>query len=417
MKKTLSVISLIVVVVMLASVMAFAANLDDYQTVIYTGELEAAEGIVIDGAKDRAYTCVTPDGANMTLVDANFYSKKPSGREIAVVPYEDLTEDQQAFVDDMSTYFYVAQDDDYVYIFVEQNGGDKSYQDENGTTYSFGGVSKIISNLRLGFNPDDYTQQIDLYTHGQYATQGSASTFCSVSYSKTWVRAPFVAVGFAEFDDYTAENALPIIEYTDADGVAKDSVAVGSTGYRAYEMKISKEAVAELYDEEFGEEASFDSMYIGLSSSDYAWANSKDNFCLRWVTGNVISIDDADDNELTTWIPDKVVFSDKPVETEAPTTEAPATEAPATEAPATEAPTTEVSTTEVAITEPPETEAPATEAPTTEVSTTEAPKTEAPITEASVENNAGCASSVSVAGIALLAALGTCTAFVAKKKD
>ena len=62
----------------------------------------------------------------------------------------------------------------------------------------------------------------------------------------------------------------------------------------------------------------------------------------------------------------------------------------------------------------PVTEAPVTEAPTNE-NPTEAPATEAPVTEAPAEG--GCGSSVAVCGIALVAALGTCTAFVAKKKE
>ncbi len=62
----------------------------------------------------------------------------------------------------------------------------------------------------------------------------------------------------------------------------------------------------------------------------------------------------------------------------------------------------------------PVTEAPVTEAPTNE-NPTEAPATESPVTEAPAEG--GCGSSVALAGIALVAALGTCTAFVAKKKE
>ena len=90
----------------------------------------------------------------------------------------------------------------------------------------------------------------------------------------------------------------------------------------------------------------------------------------------------------------------EPEETTAPTEET--TEAPATEA-ATSAPET--------------TEAPVTEAPATEAPTTEAPKTEAPTTEAPEEEEKGCGSTVGVAGIALITALGTCTVFVAKKRD
>jgi hypothetical protein len=73
------------------------------------------------------------------------------------------------------------------------------------------------------------------------------------------------------------------------------------------------------------------------------------------------------------------------------TTEAPTTEAP-TEAPTTEAPT----------------EAPTTEAPT------KAPETKAPETDKVEEP--GCGGTVTVAGIALVAALGTCAVFVEKKR-
>ena len=72
------------------------------------------------------------------------------------------------------------------------------------------------------------------------------------------------------------------------------------------------------------------------------------------------------------------------------------------------------------VTEAPETEAPAddvTEAPADDV--TEAPAaddvTEAPATEEPAKS--GCGASVSLAGLALVAALGTCTVFVAKKKE
>ena len=58
-----------------------------------------------------------------------------------------------------------------------------------------------------------------------------------------------------------------------------------------------------------------------------------------------------------------------------------------------------------------------TEAPVTEAPTTEAPKTEAPTTEAPAADEGGCGSTVGVAGLALVAALGTCTVFVSKKRD
>ena len=67
-------------------------------------------------------------------------------------------------------------------------------------------------------------------------------------------------------------------------------------------------------------------------------------------------------------------------------------------------------------TEPEETEPEVTEPEETEPEVTEGEVTNAPETEAPVAEG-GCGSSVALAGIALVAALGTCTAFVAKKKE
>ena len=68
--------------------------------------------------------------------------------------------------------------------------------------------------------------------------------------------------------------------------------------------------------------------------------------------------------------------------------------------------TTEPATTEPAVTEP-----------STEAPTTEAPATTAPNTDPVPEPAGGCGSTVGLAGLALVAALGTCTVFVAKKKE
>ena len=64
------------------------------------------------------------------------------------------------------------------------------------------------------------------------------------------------------------------------------------------------------------------------------------------------------------------------------------------------------------------TEAPETEAPVTEAPVTEAPVTDAPATDAPVDTPAegGCGASVAAMGVALVAALGTCTAFISKRR-
>jgi len=70
--------------------------------------------------------------------------------------------------------------------------------------------------------------------------------------------------------------------------------------------------------------------------------------------------------------------------------------------------------------ETPETEAPVTEAPETGAPATDAPETEAPTTDAPNETEtpaeSGCGSSVATMGVALVAVLGTCTAFISKKR-
>ena len=118
------------------------------------------------------------------------------------------------------------------------------------------------------------------------------------------------------------------------------------------------------------------------------------------------------------------------VTTEEVTTEEETTEEVTTEEVTTEEVTTEEVTTEEATTEEPEaTEPEITEAETTEAEVTteaadkgeeskETADTKAPeTTEKADDKKGGCGSSVSVAGIALVATLGTCTVFVTKKKE
>ena len=84
----------------------------------------------------------------------------------------------------------------------------------------------------------------------------------------------------------------------------------------------------------------------------------------------------------------------------------------------TEEPTAEETTTE----EPTSTEDPSAEAEVTttkpeEEETTKNTETKAPESTEKVEENTGCGGSVGIAGVALVATLGACTAFVSKKKE
>ena len=133
-----------------------------------------------------------------------------------------------------------------------------------------------------------------------------------------------------------------------------------------------------------------DEGYADLSTQYWQWMGNND---IREKQGNYsdFGIYEGSTREK---IFDLVVFGDEntPIEIADPFPVRPETEAPTTE-PVTEAPVVE------------ETEAPVVD------------ETEAPTTEAPAAAEGGCGSSVAVAGIALVAALGTCTAFVAKKKE
>ena len=117
----------------------------------------------------------------------------------------------------------------------------------------------------------------------------------------------------------------------------------------------------------------------------------------------------------------------EPEETEPEVTEPEVTEPEVTEPEVTEPEVTEPETTQPETTQPEETQPEVTEPETTKKAdddededededTTKKTETKDSETEAPTEKK-GCGNSVSVAGLALVAALGTCTVFVAKKKE
>ena len=169
------------------------------------------------------------------------------------------------------------------------------------------------------------------------------------------------------------------------------------------EFKLDREVVADAMNSCFftDYDTTSNAMYFGLNTNTYV-AEAADysgrTQYWQWMGNNDIREKQGNYSDFGIYegstrekIFDLVVFGDEntPIEIADPFPIRPETEAP-TEAPVTEAPT---------------------EAPVTEAPVTEAPATEAPAAEG------GCGSSVALAGIALVAALGTCTAFVAKKKE
>ena len=167
------------------------------------------------------------------------------------------------------------------------------------------------------------------------------------------------------------------------------------------EFKFEKSVVAQAMNETFFTDYDTISggMYFGLTtmaygrsadapSQYYKWAGQTD---IRGIQGQYADFG-IYEGSTREFLFDLVVFGDEntPIEIADPFPVRPETEAPTTE---------------------PETEAPAQDTDAPAADETEAPETEAPKAEG------GCGSSVAVAGIALVAALGTCTVFVAKKKE
>ena len=465
---------------------------------INAGAYDAAN-VTLDGVVDDAgYAEITP---SMSFTDGLIEYGEAIGKEI--LPAEPMAEHTHA--DSINTTYYIAQDDDYVYLAVKVVM-DKVAYTVDGISYE--SRSQHLMNLKLGFNPDNYKEQINLYADGFYLTQGGSKTKWDVTYNKTWMAHPFMVTGLTNATEYVDMKTVAtdiIADYVDANGNPVDSVAkyikddTNNVMTRTFEMKLNKDAIAEAYADVFGTEVSFDQMFIGMSVGDYKWANNKDNSSLMWYNGTVVDADTAAANDTVTAIPDRVVLNEDPnphvhtpivdAAVAATCTENGLTEGshcacgevlvaqevvPATghteEDVAAVAPTcTETGltagkicsvceetivaqtvvdatghafdddadatcnncdyvrevestddTTDVAddTTEPEEvtTEPAATEPATTEPATEEV-TTKAPETTAPVEEKKGCGSSVSVAGLALVAALGTCTVFVAKKKE
>ena len=265
-----------------------------------------AANVTVDGLVDDAgYAEITP---TLSFVN-DVIESEGIGKEI--VSKAPNAENTQA--DEFSVKYYVAQDDDYVYLAV------KIYEPE--VTYTVDGITyenrkEHLMNLKLGFNPDNYKEQINLYTNG-FITTAANKQHMGITLADAWTAYPFVVSGLANATDFVALKGTDsdIIEnYVTAENKPLESVGkytrVANTDVtRVYEMKLSKAGIAEAYANVFGSEVDFDQMFIGLSgTNDYVWANSKDNFSLAWYNGTVVDANTAAANDTVTAIPDRVVL-------------------------------------------------------------------------------------------------------------
>ena len=208
--------------------------------------------------------------------------------------------------------------------------------------------------VRLGFNPDDMNQQV-VITH-------EGNTLANHAKVK----------GLADATTITEGVGAAILSASQAGATNLDTKKDWTL---AIELEIDKAAVKETYKEVFGVDITddaFNLVFIGATQQSYP-NPFENNVLVRPAFGTILTEADAAKLGTSKFVPDVLFFGEMEEETKAPATEAP-TDAPATDAP-------------------------------------EGNGADEPA------QAGGCGGTVSFAGIALVMALGTCTAFVAKKKD
>ncbi len=370
MKKRASVICMLLVVATLLTLPTFAAVREaPYvkfgQKLFTTGADFAPKAIEIDGVinDSEGWVAITPNGTDLHVVTSTM-SKANSSKVLEI----DHTYDSQLANMPKIEYF-VAQDSDYVYLAI------KYY--ENPQIYKFiktEAKNSMLTYVRLGFNANDYTQQLCLYSSGQFKTQDTA-----VDPFPKWTDYPLEVQGIADNSKYVAktnaETGIIEKEYLDS---RMEQSKDGRYNLRTYEAKLSKKAITELYAKTFGnaDGVDFKTVYIGVSACDYAWRNKAEDVDYRVVHGTVLDEATATANGVNTFLPDMIYFGEL------------SAEEPGDNAP---------------VGEP--------NVPTIGADSSNNANTEAPA------NTGGCGACVAVSCLALVAALGTCTAFVVKKKE
>ncbi len=382
MKKSLTLISAILVLMMVLSVSTFAAETDPKlasleQTVVYTGpSFTATEAMTVDGRLEEAegWVCITPDNTNRTTLAEEYrFNAWKENSKVAI------GEDQTAFASNFK--FYVAQTETDVYFAIEDFAPYFEVDGEEGFTKASESLCRNNYNIRLGFDAANY----DRYIHIREFNSLDQLNICGPDGYKSMksVYGDLVTYTFARF----AEDGTHLYDgnknTTNQHYWVKP--AVQWTG--RLEIKLSKAMIKEMYVEQFGEGADakidFTTMFVSVSAGGFIpdpAESNKGTWVYTLYGGTMLTPEVATEKSLTERVvPTHVVFGKDPSITEAPTTEAP-TDAPATEAPAGEP--TGASSEDI----------------------TDLPE-------------GGCGSSVTLAGVALVAALGTCTAFAAKKKE
>ena len=448
MKKFLTVISLMLVALMVSAIPAVAAEeayatldkpegINIYYATNVSGNTPMIDGMIGEGEYGDPIVVTEPFVAS----NSNWGSGAPRDGETT---YPELASG--------SFEVYFAYDEENIYIAIKEVGPE--FIDDEDEFLLDNVPYRSNYRFQLGFEPDNALNWFQFegfqtnvhWTTINYFDNGSKRTHSTL---KTYDFATEFMMTKYKMSD--PENPIAMGDLLSVNGnVNYTSAQWGTT----MEYKLDKAAVAEVWNACYGTEYNelANAMWFGMTTSTYkaegAWQYNEDGtiktnaegkplenydpaigqyfnwFGINDISGQTGEYEDYGISESSskTQLFDLVMFGEEsddiiladpfpPVET--PTTEEPTTEEPTTEEPTTEEPTTEEPTTEEPTTEVEETEEP--EETTKKTETTNTPETTEAVEDGGLLK--GCKNSVGVAGLALVAALGTCTVFVAKKKE
>ena len=414
MKKTLSILSaLLILVMMMAIPVSAAEETPDYkrnygQATYTANKLTTAP--VIDGkVSTDEYGKIT---ATKTK-PVSWFASVPleatgEGNMDKVATVQPAAGNDYAYLMDMApkkfdTWF--AYDDEYVYIAYEQLSSAWDGDDEDtiaGNSYNeYNFRGNYV--MRVGFNMEFANEYLQIHYSMPAFTDGYAPL--TVTNAHSGIKLEFSmgnpkGSGVYQGDVKIVEEAMMSKFGLDGTPFTAVNSKIGQHIERV-ELKLSKKGLVEAFNEMGGTdyEEFPDAMWFFFGKKQYYWgdANMKTvahSGQTQWFGTTLTEAQSKEWAEYTgvnfTWFPDLVMFGDKinvPVAaTTAPTTTAPTTTAPTTTAPVTTAPADDV--------------------------TTAAPA----VTTAAPEAKGGCGGMITFGGVALVATLGTCAVFVEKKR-
>ena len=439
MKKFLAIVSLVMVAAMLAITPAFALESDvpslavDYSLDAANGvkvvavpagaKTPVADGVIEDGEysysfkEDRTPISLTSASHNAIAADYNVNVNAEVAKK-----YVDMT----PIILDTEVEYFFAQDDDYIYVGVKYKPGVDYEKNADGSiaTESYEGttfkkyksiMSRANTTYRFGFNLDDADEYIEMHNNGERFDLTSDAV--SKKFMSAGVGVDIVYDGVIE-QAYRQIVALETgwLNHTNDAGITMEGDIIDqfnpATEYVVTdEIAISKAALLQCMSDYSG--ASYDAVpnafFFQMCSNGQVIGATDDAGTRGWTSTGGAGFymwngakTNGTEVSLREVFPDLIVFTDDATVTKDSITVAAAAE---TEAPETEAPAAD------------ETEAPAadeTEAPAAD-DTAAADDSAAATTEAPAAAG-GCGGTVSVAGLALVAALGSCALFVEKKR-